>query len=65
MIIIKFILLRFIVISKIINKCMIAISIAGTGNGLFIAMIGLYRIDDSAHGNAHRIVKLSFLAENF
>ena len=35
------------------------------GNGLFIAMIGLYQIDDSAHGNAHRIVKLSFLAEKF
>ena len=44
---------------------MIAISIAGTGNGLFIAMIGLNRIDDSAHGNAHRSEKLNFLAENF
>ena len=44
---------------------MIAISIAGTGNDLFMAMIGLYRIDDSAHENALEIVKLSFLAENF
>ena len=44
---------------------MIAINIAGTGNDLFMAMIGLYRIDDSAHGNALGIVKLSFLAEKY
>ena len=44
---------------------MIAISIAGTGNDLFMAMIGIYRIDDSAHVNALGIVTLSFLAEKF
>ena len=44
---------------------MIAISIAGTGNDLFMAMIGIHRIENSAHENALEIVKLSFLAEKF
>ena len=44
---------------------MIAISIAGTGNDLFMAMIGIHSIEDSAHVNALGIVKLCFLADKF